>query len=326
MVYTRLINNDHLFLSMLTRNRLLILMGLFLIGMPSTSASGETPIRVRENGKSIHKLPLERYVAGVLVKEIGQNWPAEAMKAQAVASRTYALYRIQHPRDSQYDVEASTNDQVFSGKIQPADAIMEAVNDTRGQVLKFQGQIFESFFHSCCGGKSEKATQVWPGLRQQPVLSVHPDPYCHLCPRNPWTLELSRGELNQILSEHGIKLGSKKIAIQSRDDSGRVEKIASVNGALFRQWLGYDRLRSTLFEVATKGDTVIFTGRGSGHGVGLCQWGAKGMADAGKTYQDILEFYYPGAELSEADNPAPESFQLPEILPRILEGGNSDPE
>lgn len=278
---------------------LLILPLLLAAGCASSLPAGGVPIRVA-HPKGVQEFPLERYVVGVLAKEVVSDWPLEALKAQAVASRTYVLYRKAHPRAPEYDVEADTRDQVFENKRRYPKAILAAVRETEGEVLQHEGQAFESFFHSCCGGMSERADQVWPGTGVPPVEEVHQDPYCSACPRDRWEFQISRGELGEILS-----LPFEEVAVTGRNESGRVteitfqsgkEKIA-MDGVALRQKVGDDKIRSTLFEIAGAGDPVVFSGRGSGHGVGLCQWGAKGMADRGKSYHEILEFYYPGASL-----------------------------
>jgi stage II sporulation protein D len=265
------------------------------------------PMRVgSENGAKVHEIPLERYLVGVLEKEVVGTWPIEALKAQAVASRTYALYRKAHPRDERFDLAADTSDQVFEKKRRHSPAIVEAVLATEGETLKFDGDILQAFFHSCCGGMSERADRVWEGIETPSLLTVHPDPFCGACPRSRWEYSISRKELEDRLKESGQgPAGDWKIEITKRDDSGRVLEVQfrgedsdiSFSGAKFREVLGYTKLPSTLFEITDAEDPVVFVGRGSGHGVGLCQWGAKGMAEEGHTYREILEFYYPGAEL-----------------------------
>lgn len=285
---------------------------IFLI-MPLAGCAGNLPsrgepIRVASQRQTkIQEIPLETYLVGVLEKEVVGTWPIEALKAQAVASRTYALYRKQHPRDERFDVTSDTRDQVFQKKRRQSPAVVQAVLETEGETLNFNGGILQAFFHSCCGGMSEQADQVWQGITTPPLLTVHPDPFCSACPRSRWEYPISRKELEDRLRENGHPLKDGwKIEITKRDDSGRVLEIRfpddgiSFSGAKFREILGYTKLPSTLFEITDAEDPVVFVGRGSGHGVGLCQWGAKGMADEGKTYREILQFYYPGAEIAAA--------------------------
>ncbi|HSA58877.1 MAG TPA: SpoIID/LytB domain-containing protein [bacterium] len=278
---------------------------------PQAPSLGE-PVRVgqmRNDELHLREIPLERYVAGVLEKEVHASWPKEALKAQAVAARTYVLYRKQKPRDAQFDVLADTSDQVFESDEGHAKSIVRAVLETEGETLEYGGKLIQAFFHSCCGGKSERASRVWPGAHPEPVLQIHDDPYCASCPPAHWTYRIPRSELESRLREAGHEMPEEwTISVPDRDESGRVVSIAvgapgpkarafTMTGADFRAAIGYVNIKSTLFEVSSEGGDVVFEGRGSGHGVGLCQWGAKAMAGQGKSYREILEFYYPGAEI-----------------------------
>lgn len=270
-------------------------------------------IRVAIDDRTIQEVPLERYVAGVLEKEVTHDWPMEALKAQAVASRTYALYRKGHPREETYDVRADFTDQVFQKRRRYPPSILQAVLETEGEFLTFEGAILPAFFHSCCGGTAERGDRVWEDVIPLPLLSQRTDPYCSACPRAHWEYTIPKEGFVALLAENGYWLDEGwEMEVTDRDESGRVAEIGfrskkgrfAIPGTTFRQILGYENLRSTLFEILPSGEsedsgneTVGFSGRGAGHGVGLCQWGTKGMADQGHTYQEILEFYYPGAEL-----------------------------
>lgn len=272
-------------------------------------ARGE-PIRVgqlKNEELSLREIPLERYIAGVLEKEVRGNWPLEALKAQAVAARTYALYRKTKPRDAQFDVLSDTTDQVFESDENHSPAIVRAVLETEGETLQADGRIFQAFFHGCCGGHSERADQVWPGRFPEPLLQIHDDPYCAQCPSAHWTYRISRDDLRNLLQANEIPAPKDfNLDIVSREESGRVDTIrvssrsrksVALPGTVFRQAVGNINLKSTLFDVREEEDDFVFDGRGAGHGVGLCQWGAKGMAELRKTYREILNFYYPGAEI-----------------------------
>lgn len=293
----------------LPRFSLLFLLLLLFAGGCASSLSGGVPIRVSYQNK-IREIPIERYVEGVLEKEVGKDWPIEALKAQAVASRTYALYRKNHPRNERYDIESDVSDQVFELKRRYSPSIAEAVGATEGEALTVNGEILLAFFHSSCGGTSERADRVWEDVTMEPLLKIHEDPFCSDSPRHHWDYSLSREELSQLLAGEGTRLEDDwELQVKERDESGRASKITfqssgsdqeiiSLSANHFRGLLGAGKLRSTLFEITDGGDPIVFEGHGSGHGVGLCQWGAKGMAEQGKTYREILEFYYPGAELT----------------------------
>ena len=297
----------------------------------ATGPSSKGPIiRVFTEKARVHEVPLETYVMGVLSKEVPNDWPLETLKAQAVASRTYVLYRKEHPRDNRFDVTSDTSDQVFEKKRHYPATIKQAVRETEGETLEYEGKSFEAFFHSCCGGMSESADHVWkisdvPPLESiHPVNSIHNDPYCNQAPSAHWEYSISRENLAQILHEkNNLKKSSNwSLEISGRDDQGRVVEISismgdqknppTFTGKDFRDLLGPTNIKSTLFEITSTEDPFVFSGRGSGHGVGLCQWGAKGMGDTGKSYREILEFYYPGAQSRTVQNKA-------EILPQPME-------
>lgn len=316
--------------------------------MGRPDASNPTIKVVLENKKVI-SLPLEKYVLGVLSKEVPEDWPLEAIKAQAVASRTYAMYRKSHPRDPQYDVSATTADQVFDKKHKYAASFIKALQETKGEVLTYQGELFEAFFHSACGGASEKASHVWPGTYVASVESVHEDTFCSEAPHAHWVYTISEETLQNILTDKGYKLPSDwNIGIDQRDNFGRVQtltiestaeryrknkNIQVINANTLREMVGYSHVQSTFFDMSDDENGIVFTGKGSGHGVGLCQWGAKGQAEEGKNYREILLFYYPESDIlpldpkliikkTDADKlnpvpetPAPETPELSETEP-----------
>ena len=285
------------------RRLLTTVLSLLFLSSCSTPSSRDT-IRVASSThpNSVHLIPLEKYIAQVLAQEVPALWPHEALKAQAVASRTYALYRKAHPRHESYDVLSDTSDQVFEKKFFVPETILQAVKETRGEVLLYQGEILPAFFHSCCGGMSESSARVWKDVSPLPPLTtLRPDPYCALCPRKDWTYSMSREELTKQCKAKGYNLGDDwNFSLKEDPESKRVLEVSlgeiTLPASTFREIVGATKLRSTLFEIENpKADPLVFHGHGSGHGVGLCQWGAKGMADQGKNYREILEFYYPGS-------------------------------
>lgn len=312
---------------------ILLLISLIACAGPVSQKGQAVRVAMNERGTKVHKIPLEDYLVGVLEKEVSPSWPIEALKAQAVASRTYAIYQIEHPRHERYDMTSTVSDQVFEKKRKHSESILAAVRETEGEVLRHEGRVLKAFFHSCCGGMSARGDSVWPGVQETPLLSVHPDPWCSACPDAQWRLEISREEVADLLRKSGYPLdGDWTVTVSGRDDSGRVAQLTfvsdqrefSVTGTDFRRIVGTSRLKSTLFEIADEDpqDPILLTGRGSGHGVGLCQWGAKGMADQGKGYLEILQFYYPGATIDHSNQSTIES----ETLPFPLETQGTDTE
>jgi stage II sporulation protein D len=259
----------------------------------------------------IATLDLDTYVRGVLPNEMPADWPIEALKAQAIAVRSYALYRAEHrAAKSRYDVESSIMDQVFiyeSSEVKQA-SVERAVSETRGQILVDRsGRVLPAYFHADCGGRTEEARHVWG---ESARLGTAIDGSCPLNPRAKWSLSVTDAQLAQAFGR-----GDKAVAIKilTTTPSGRNDRIqiawldgthTDVRGNEFRKLLGFDRLRSNLFHVDTAafGESLAFQfhGQGFGHGVGLCQWGTRQMASHGSSAVEALKHYYPRAFLTGA--------------------------
>lgn len=272
-------------------------------GLLTIYADGDTGVMV------VNVLDIEDYLAGVINSEISSNWPIEAVKAQAIAARTYALSQMkgmsQPVCDAHYDVESTIVDQVYHGAHREDKRAYEGVRATTGLVLTRGGLIFPSFYHSTCGGMTEYARNVWD---QAASSSPTVDPYCRHSPNSAWFVRIPRVEFISMLTKAGIlKPETLLMGIEQTKlvDSPRADEVQLITDAgemrikatALRELIGYQRLKSTWFNVGIEGDEVVFAGRGFGHGVGLCQWGAKGMAEAGKNYRDILKQYYSDAEI-----------------------------
>lgn len=268
---------------------------------------GTIEIQRQSNNKLLilNELPLEEYLGGVVPGEIPPSWPKEAIKAQIVAARTYALYRqnSKGPKKN-YDLESDTSDQVYLGappKIH--DKYLEnIIAETKGEVLWFLG-LYPAYFHSACGGQTETTQKVW-GFKE-PSQSVI-DPFCKKAPHFHWELTLSQNDLLDKLSEQGLEGNMvKTISLERFENSPRNALVTIETDKMnlyvkpndLRKILGFNKLMSAWFTVETTPRKVTFKGTGYGHGVGLCQWGAKAMAEAGADYKKILEFYYPKAVL-----------------------------
>lgn len=252
----------------------------------------------------IEWVPLEDYLYGVLPREVGGDWPAEALKAQAVVSRTYVLANMAAEPAQRFDLTNDVYSQVYGGMEAEAPAANQAVDATRGEVLVTkEGKPVEAFFHSSCGGKTEVPQYVWKGRAASDDFASVSDTYCKADPFYHWSVGLSAATLRSRLREFGVRVGEiRKIKILKRSPSGRVwffeidssRGIRIISGQNFRMAIGPDVLRSTLVsDVGHDRHGFYFEGRGWGHGVGLCQWGARGRAQAGQNYKDILKAYYP---------------------------------
>lgn len=249
----------------------------------------------------IEELPLDDYVAGVLSGELPRSFPLEAQKAQAVAARSYALVKKIEAEASGrgWHLGASVLSQVYSGAA-PNPVARAAADATKGEVLVSGNEPVEAFFHASCGGRTEAGLDALG--RDLPYLGAVKCGRCSDAPGARWRLVLGAAELAR-----AIGLGGKVTALRvaERSGSGRVARVeltasgkpASLAGADLRQRLGWSRLPSLAFEVRERRGTFTFEGRGQGHGAGLCQWGAAGLARQGKGYREILEHYYPGTRV-----------------------------
>jgi stage II sporulation protein D len=265
-------------------------------------ASAEELIRVRVSADrgEVAELRLEDYVAGVVAGEMPAGFPPEALKAQAVAARSYALTR---KIDAQaagraWDIGAGVLAQVFSRTASPA--ARAAADATAGEVLAIGMEPVEAYFHASCGGRTEGGLAALG--RDLPYLAPVECGRCERAPGVRWTLRLSARELAKAVGLGGAATGAR---VAARTPTGRAEKIevqagdrkATLAAVDLRQRLGFSRLPSLAFEVRPAEGGFVLEGRGQGHGAGLCQWGAAGLAAEGKTYREILAHYYPGTEV-----------------------------
>jgi stage II sporulation protein D len=253
----------------------------------------------------VNELPLEDYLVGVLRAESGERWPMEALRAQAIASRTYAAYHRQVNAGKPYHIVASTANQQFVGRVALASPVWGAVQETVGQVMYWEGELFPAFYHANSGGYTEDPRSVFAG-RTLPALRPVVCQLAAAAPNFQWTLELKLDDLSEMLRRAGFGVGTVRgIEVAERTSSLRAGAVIvrgnartqRLRGSDFRRAVGYDTLKSTLFAVAIDGDVARFSGRGYGHGVGMCQWGAKSMAELGASARQILAFYYPGTTL-----------------------------
>ena len=252
----------------------------------------------------VNKIDLEKYVAGVVSSEISPKWHEEVLKVQAVAARTYVLHKKLLSEQLLYDVVASTQDQVYTGSKQVNRSVLEAVNATRGQVVTYEGRPIFAAYSSTAAGPTEDAFNIWE--KDLPYLKGVDCPFDEESPRYTWKTAITFDSFEKSLRKEGLTLGAMAtLAPYTYTRVGRVNEVRIlhskgeliVRGQDLRRILGYSKIRSTQFHIESIGREVVFTGKGSGHAVGLCQWGAKEMAELGYRYQSILEYYYPGTDL-----------------------------
>jgi stage II sporulation protein D (peptidoglycan lytic transglycosylase) len=246
----------------------------------------------------VNAVSLEPYVASAVASETPAGWPLEALKAQAVVARTYALHERARRGDEDFDLEASVISQRY-GADPVAESVADATRATVGEYLAYAGEPILAAFHASAGGATASAEEVWgqPVPYLQSVSS--PDDGA---PDFFWSYAIPLADLAAALREAGYAAGDLgEVQVTDRSDSGRVERIrlgaVLLSGRDLREILGGRALRSALFDARIEGSRVVFLGSGSGHGVGLCQWGASELARRGSSYRAILSHYYSGSDL-----------------------------
>jgi len=267
----------------------------------------------RQNGKllAINALPLEDYVKGVVPSEMSAAWHPEALKVQAIATRTYALYKMRQNARKDFDVVASIKDQVYlyRGRAAAAGPAALAVDDTRDLVLAYRDEPILAVFSSTAAGQTEDAWNVW--AVDVPYLKGVECPFDLNSPWYQWRTNVGLPMLEQRLRDEGFPVGViASLAPATYTKAGRVIQVRIlhsggelyVKGDDLRRVLGYTVLPSTQFDFDVDGLQVQFAGRGNGHGVGLCQWGAKELAERGYSAETILRYYYPGADIRDLNS------------------------
>ena len=261
-----------------------------------------------ENITVINELGVDDYLMGVLPRECGALWALESLKAQAVASRTYLVSHLGQHSQQGFDLCSDVHCQVYGGVLKEHPNTNQAVEETKGEILIFKGKPIKAFFHSNCGGSTEESQYVWQ-VESQPYLARKKCRFGTGDPRYHWRKMIANSDILKALKGGKIKVpGSElySIKVLEKSPSSRARKLAVktdagtfiMSGNDFRIALDPEIIRSTLWtNLKKKNNAYFFEGRGWGHGVGMCQWGAKGQAEAGRDYRAILNFYYPHTEI-----------------------------
>lgn len=290
-------------------------------GSATRSYRGE--IRAEADGSSgvlrlINHVPVEEYVASVVASEYGLD-DLEGSKAMAVIARTYALKAL---KSADYDQVDHTLSQVYKGTRAVTPRALEAARLTAGEVLTYEGDLIVATYYSSSGGHTANNEDVWQA-NALPYLRARTDPWDTISPHREWRYEVTSDALHGLLRE-SFGLEARSIEIEDRSADGRVRtlRIGTANGRdrslssqEFRlqviRSFGPTALRSTMFSLESSQGKYTFVGRGFGHGVGLSQWGAHAMALDGRSYQDILGFYYRDVELERTTSEVPSaSFEV----------------
>ena len=266
------------------------------------SYSGSFEIMKDGNGLYvINSLPFEKYIEGVVASEVKNDWGMEALKAQAVISRTYAIFNRNLNTEKNFHLTSSVLHQLYKGD-NTDPLITQAVEGTKGEILTYEGSPINALYHATCEGKTELPEEVW--AESYPYMkSVE----CNgrNAPYESWQKKFTFEQINKALGIDGIK----DITITSYTSTGRAKTLkivtetseTEIKATELRKLLGYKELPSTHFSIIKNDTEVIFNGKGYGHGVGLSQWGALEMAKQGKSYREILAHYYPGTIIRNSE-------------------------
>lgn len=256
----------------------------------------------------LNLVPTERYLAGMLGCEVPLNWPEETLKAQAVAARTYAAVCRERRVAEPFDLADGTQDQCYQGMLKETPVTRRLVRDTAGTVLSYRHQPFIAFYSAVCGGHTadgpyvlrEKAPWIAP-------LRGRPCPYCgkglpaDKQERYRWTKRLPLPALEKALKvKPGDLEGAEPVAPDAGGHAGLVRlrlKGGRTVDRLMPEFRPLSGLSSSAWTARVEAGHLVVDGKGFGHGVGLCQWGAKRMGEEGFDHVEILRFYYPGADL-----------------------------
>ncbi len=288
--------------------------GMYQLAQSSSSPlKADFPVTIRAGGGKLlvtAVMPMDEYIGGVLAGETGNFKSDEALKAMAVAARTYAMhFGARHALDG-FDFCDSTHCQNLRlDQVTPR--LRKLTEATAGEVLWYDGEPAATYYHANCGGTTEDGRYILGNDEQRaPYLKQHSDVYCVRNGSNQWRTEVSKQELQRALAAEGVVVPGRLrgVSVAQRTPSGRVEFLTvtgssslTVPGLTFRaavgRNIGWDRLKSNWYDVRVEGSRVVFHGRGSGHGVGLCQDGAEVMGEEGHSYREILSYYYPGTRL-----------------------------
>lgn len=276
---------------------------------------GSLHIKQKSNRKGlsiVNTVDLETYIASVVGSEMDFE-ETEALKAQAVVSRTYALWSVRRSPYSEFDLRDHESNQVYVGEIMNKPHYREAAESTTGEILTWSDQLILAVFSSTCGGSTANNSDVWGGTDHPYLRSQQDGDACSLSPHYNWTYAINKEEIQELVSQnYGFDFEKKEI---ENDVSGRVQKVILIDdtddkivftGNEFRlfmnRYAGPLAIRSTKYKWRENNESIKFEGQGLGHGVGLCQWGSRGLAQAGWDYKDILTFYFSGTKIVSLDS------------------------
>jgi len=269
----------------------------------------------RQNGCDlINELSLEAYISSLLAKEMNAKWPTEALKAQAVAARSYAYDKLVNPNKDRtvfhFDIENSEKDQVNGSFFDETSETNNVARETKGEILtlKKNGELTPIFYHSKCGGRTFKPSQVWAN-----IVDGYENVDCPFCSKHGtknWEHKLSSQDFENILNKVLKTFNNDKIenhltqVVPNQSNESQLgiydgTNLKMVQKSRIRSTLGRGKIPSNHFQVYQEKDTILIKGSGNGHGAGMCQFGAFELAKRGYNYKQILAFYYPNHKIEK---------------------------
>ncbi|EYB68436.1 SpoIID/LytB domain-containing protein [Deinococcus phoenicis] len=311
-----------------------------LVTVAGQTYRGGVLLRAVSGGvQAINVVDVEDYLRGVVPAEMPTSWPAAALAAQAVIARTYVAARVNPALP--YDTCATESCQVYRGLMAEKPSADAAVQATAGQVVAFGGKAASTYFSSDSGGFTASSAEVWG--KALPYLPAKADPYSGGSPRARWRLEIGAAKVAQAAAAYRVRVGTlRDVRVTQASESGRalevtltgsggVTRLTGADAGGFVRALGAASSRATLSGPVGPQTPLVVEGSGSGHGVGLSQYGALGLARQGQDHLHILGFYYPGTALSQLAA-APRTGQpvlaqvqplpgLPPLLPTLALSG-----
>lgn len=251
----------------------------------------------------VNSVQSEEYLYSVVPSEIGHYFPVEAIKAQVLAARTYLYYNLANYRYTHFDLLDNVNSQMYLGMERENEKINTLVNSTVGEIITYENKPINALYYSTSGGRTASNEDVWGGA-PVPYLRGKRDTASEKgSPRLNWETSISKKELS---AKAGFRVDRIKVRKVASNRAHTVELIGSQNkriiGNELRRIVGYNKIHSTQFQIRDTGNSFVFRGKGSGHGVGMSQYGARGLAEAGKDYHTIVKHYYKGVQIKKLKN------------------------
>lgn len=270
---------------------------------------GKLIVTINNKLTVINEVDLEEYLYGVVPREVDWDWHLELLKAQAVVARSFALKKFFENKQSPYHLTSDITSQVYDGVNAEKKTTNFAVDTTKGEVIIYKDKIINAYYHSNCGGHTENVGDVWETPIVPEYLKGVECDYGKDDPTYHWSKTLTKEYIKKRLNNAGYKIQNiKKISIQEKSKIGRVKIFVIytdtgnilITGSKLRLILNPFIFRSTMItKLKNNDDSIYIEGKGWGHGVGMCQWGAKELAENGKSYIEIIKFYYPGCKIEE---------------------------